>query len=195
MKEKVFISTIKNVLNSNYIGDDCAYLPDLGIVVTQDSLVEDVHFSLDFMSPYQLGYKFVMVNISDVVASGAKPKYLTVALSIPTNIDENFIKEFYQGAKDACGNEIEIVGGDITRAEKVFISPIKQWIRSKFHILSLSYNQPSFSFNNKISSCNIPASSKYSVTAVSKSICASLSTDSEPVTCRIISIKLISRTA
>ena len=46
MKEKELINIIKTVLNSDYIGDDCAYLKDLGIVVSQDSLVEDVHFSL-----------------------------------------------------------------------------------------------------------------------------------------------------
>ncbi|MBR6723437.1 thiamine-phosphate kinase [bacterium] len=110
------------MLNSNYIGDDCAYLPDLGIVVTQDSLVEGVHFSLDYMTPYQLGYKSVMVNLSDIASSGANPKYLTIALSLPSNIDENFIDEFYKGAQQACGGEIKIVGGDITGADKVYVS-------------------------------------------------------------------------
>ncbi len=122
MREKEFISKIKNMLNSNYIGDDCAYLPDLGIVVTQDSLVEGVHFSLDYMTPYQLGYKSVMVNLSDIASSGANPKYLTIALSLPSNIDENFIEEFYKGAQQACGGEIKIVGGDITGADKVYVS-------------------------------------------------------------------------
>lgn len=122
MREKEFISKIKNMLNSNYIGDDCAYLPDLGIVVTQDSLVEGVHFSLDYMTPYQLGYKSVMVNLSDIASSGANPKYLTIALSLPSNIDENFIDEFYKGAQQACGGEIKIVGGDITGADKVYVS-------------------------------------------------------------------------
>ena len=69
MNEKELIKIIKSTLNSEYIGDDCAYLPDLGIVVTQDSLVEDVHFKLDFITPFQLGYKSVTVNISDVCAS------------------------------------------------------------------------------------------------------------------------------
>ncbi|MCM1338653.1 MAG: thiamine-phosphate kinase [Muribaculaceae bacterium] len=122
MKEKNFISIIKNTLNSRYIGDDCAYLDDLNIVVTQDSLVEDIHFSLDYMTPFQLGFKSVMVNISDVCASGAEIKYLTIALSLPKNIDENFIKEFYQGAKSACPKGVEIVGGDITGAEKIMVS-------------------------------------------------------------------------
>ena len=122
MREKDFISIIKETLNSKYIGDDCAYLDDLGIVVTQDSLVEGVHFLSDKITPFQLGYKSVMVNVSDVVASGAEPKYLTVALSLPSDIDENFVKEFYQGCKCACGEDIKIVGGDITGADKIFVS-------------------------------------------------------------------------
>ena len=122
MKEREFISSIKNILNSSYIGDDCAYLKDLNIVITQDSLVEDVHFKRDSITPYQLGYKSIMVNISDVVAIGAEPAYLTVALSLPSDVDENFIKEFYNGAKSACGKNAEIVGGDITGADKIYIS-------------------------------------------------------------------------
>lgn len=119
MREKDFISIIKNTLSSDYIGDDCAYLKDLGIVITQDSLVEDVHFSRKFMTAYQLGYKSVAVNISDICASGAEPKYLTVALSLPSDISNDFVKEFYEGAKLAG---VEIVGGDITGSGKIFIS-------------------------------------------------------------------------
>lgn len=122
MKEKDFINIIKNTLNSKYIGDDCANLTDLGIVVTQDSLVEDVHFSLKYFTPYQLGFKSVIVNVSDVVASGAEPKYLTISLSLPNNIEEKFVEEFYKGCKAACGDEVEIVGGDITGSDKVFVS-------------------------------------------------------------------------
>lgn len=122
MKEKEFISTIKNVLNSGYIGDDCAYLKDLGIVITQDSLVENIHFKPEFITPYQLGYKSVMVNVSDIAASGAHPAYITISLSLPHNIDNNFVKEFYYGCKEACGKDIEIVGGDITGSDKIYIS-------------------------------------------------------------------------
>jgi thiamine-monophosphate kinase len=63
-----------------------------------------------------------MVNISDVASSGAEIKYLTIALSLPNNIETTFIKEFYQGAKRACPNGVEIVGGDITGGDKVFVS-------------------------------------------------------------------------
>lgn len=121
MKEKELIQIIKSTLNSTYIGDDCAYLKDLGIVVTQDSLVENVHFKTDYMTPYQLGYKSVMVNISDICASGAEPKYLTISLSLPKHFDENFVKNFYEGAKEACG-DVKIVGGDLTGSDKIFVS-------------------------------------------------------------------------
>lgn len=127
MKEKEFINIIKNTLGSEHIGDDCAYLRDLGIVVSQDSLVEDVHFKREFITPFRLGYKSVMVNISDICASGAKPVYLTISLSLPNDIDADFVKEFYQGAKSACNPHtldevVRIVGGDITSADKIYIS-------------------------------------------------------------------------
>ena len=109
MKEKDFISIIKQTLNTEYIGDDCAYLKDLGIVVTQDSLVENIHFSLDYFTPYTLGYKSIAVNLSDIAASGAEAKYLTVSLSLPDRIENDFIKEFYKGCKAACQNSAEIV--------------------------------------------------------------------------------------
>ena len=119
--EKEFITIIKNTLKSDYIGDDCAYLKDLGITISQDSLVENVHFLRDKITPWQLGWKTAMVNISDICASGAEPKYLTVALSLPKDIKKEFIEEFYAGLKCAC-NGIEIVGGDLTASDKIFIS-------------------------------------------------------------------------
>ena len=76
---------------------------------------------MDLITPYQLGYKSVMVNISDVCASGAEPKYLTISLSLPNFVDENFVKEFYEGAKNASDN-VQIVGGDITGSDKIYIS-------------------------------------------------------------------------
>lgn len=121
MKELEIISIIQKILSSEYIGDDCAYLKDLDIVVTQDSLVEDIHFSRKFSTPYQLGYKSIAVNLSDISASGAQAKYLTVSLSLPKDIETNFVKEFYEGANSAL-NGAKIVGGDITGSDKIYIS-------------------------------------------------------------------------
>lgn len=123
MNEINLINKIKNTLKSQYIGDDCAYLKDLGIVISQDSLVEDIHFNKHMMSPYQIGYKSVMVNLSDIAASGAKPAYLTVALSLPKEIKDDAVVDFYEGAKYALENlDVEIVGGDITGSDKLYIS-------------------------------------------------------------------------
>jgi len=123
MNEISLINKITDILSSKYIGDDCAYLSDLGVTVTQDSLVEDVHFRRDFITPYQLGYKSIMVNISDVASSGAEPKYVTVALSLPKDVTEEYVEEFYKGAKSACDKfGVEIVGGDITSSDKIYIS-------------------------------------------------------------------------
>lgn len=121
MKEELFLETIKSIIGDKYIGDDCAYLEDLGIVVSQDSLVEDVHFKTEYTTPYQLGFKSMMVNLSDISASGAEPKYVSIALSLPKNIENDFIKEFYNGAKYALG-DVEIIGGDITGSEKIVVS-------------------------------------------------------------------------
>lgn len=124
MKELEFLEIIKNTLSKNtHIGDDCAHLKDLGIVITQDSLVEDVHFSLSFSTPYQLAYKAIVVNLSDILAAGAAPKYLTISLSIPNHLDNSFVSEFYKACNDLSTEYgFEIVGGDITGSSKLFIS-------------------------------------------------------------------------
>lgn len=121
MKELEFIKIINNITKSPYLGDDCAYLKDEGLVITQDNFVEDVHFKREWATPYQIGYKAAVVNISDLLAAGAIPKYLTIGLSIPNDINDEFVKEFYLGIK-AGSYGAEVVGGDITGADKVFVS-------------------------------------------------------------------------
>ena len=121
MKEQEFIEIIKKQTNSKFIGDDCAYLPEFGIVVTQDNFTQDVHFKKEWSTPYQIGYKAAAVNISDILASGAKPEYISVGLSLPNNTDDNFVKELYRGITEGSYGA-KIIGGDITGADKIFIS-------------------------------------------------------------------------
>ena len=121
MKELDFIRIIKEQTNNSLMGDDCAYLQDLGIVVTQDNFVEDIHFKREWATPYQIGYKACVVNISDIHASGAKPEYITVGLSVPDDVDEDFIREFYKGVQ-AGSYGAKIAGGDITGADKILVS-------------------------------------------------------------------------
>ena len=89
-KELKFLDIISKTLdNSSYLGDDCAYLKEYNLAISSDSLIEDVHFSISFMSPYEIAKKAMLVNISDILASGAIVKYATINLS--GKLDENFI--------------------------------------------------------------------------------------------------------
>ena len=123
MKESQLLNIITNTIDSSCIGDDCAYLKDLGIVVSQDTLVEDVHFRLSWMTPEELGIKAVLVNISDILASGAIPAYITISLSLPKDMDDKFVQEFYLGINSVCKQYgVKVAGGDLTGSEKVCIS-------------------------------------------------------------------------
>ena len=122
MKENDFINIIKKITQNSAIGDDCAYIRELGVVITQDNFIENIHFKKEWYSPLQLGYKAACINISDILASGGIPKYLTVGLSLPSYIDKKFIEEFYKGIL-STSTGIQIIGGDITgSANGIFIS-------------------------------------------------------------------------
>jgi thiamine-monophosphate kinase len=97
------------------IGDDAAVLkvPDKKILVTSDMLIEGVHFDLSFTTFYQLGYKFLAVNISDILAMGGRPKHFLVSIGIPDKCDSDDICELYSGINHIAGEfGITIVGGD-----------------------------------------------------------------------------------
>ena len=100
------------------IGDDAARLRG-GLVVTQDALVEDVHFRLDWTSWRDLGYKAAAVNVSDLSASAARPFALVVSLGAPPDTRLEDVLELYEGLNEAG---VEIVGGDTTRAERLYLS-------------------------------------------------------------------------
>ncbi|MBQ4646156.1 MAG: thiamine-phosphate kinase [Candidatus Gastranaerophilales bacterium] len=121
-KEFKFLNIIsKKIENSEYLGDDCAYLDEYKIAISSDSLIEDVHFSMQFMNPFEIARKALLVNISDILASGAEPKYATINLS--GNLNEKFIEEFYNGINSIEKEfNIKIIGGDLTKSEKITIS-------------------------------------------------------------------------
>ncbi len=125
MKEDIFINIIKNALPSSkdYIGDDTAFIKEKDMVITQDTLVEDMHFRTATTSSYNLAQKAVAVNLSDIAAAGAVPSYLVISLSLPGHIKENYIKAFYKGINDICIKyNVLTVGGDLTGGEKIVIS-------------------------------------------------------------------------
>lgn len=121
-KEEEFLKIINSTLEDNsYLGDDCAYLAEENLCVSTDALVEDVHFSTKYMNPSQIARKALLVNISDAIASGAKLKYITISLC--GKLTNKFVEEFYKEVdKMAKTFDFKVIGGDLTKAEKIFIS-------------------------------------------------------------------------
>ena len=100
------------------IENDAARLPD-GLVVTQDALVENVHFRFDLVSWRDLGFRAAAVNLSDLAASGADPEALVVTLALPTETELDRVLELYEGLNEPG---VAIVGGDTTRSEHAMLS-------------------------------------------------------------------------
>ncbi len=102
------------------IGDDCAVLPmgDEALVFTSDMLNEGVHFLTDKSSAYQIGYKSLMVNISDVAAMGATPVATLLSLALPqANFGEwsvDFMKGYHAASKKYG---VKLIGGDTTKSQ------------------------------------------------------------------------------
>ena len=116
MKEIEILNIINNTLSNNsLIGEDCAFLEDIGVFITQDTLCEGVHFDLKYTDFYFLAQKTAAVNISDLCANLSKPKYISISISFPANIDNKQIKQFYKGINDFCKKyNIVVSGGDLT---------------------------------------------------------------------------------
>jgi thiamine-monophosphate kinase len=100
------------------ITDDCAVLAG-GVVVTQDALVEGVHFRFGWTSWRDLGYKAAAVNLSDLAAAGAQPEALLVSLALPAETDSANVFELYEGMRETG---VAVRGGDTTRGDRVYLS-------------------------------------------------------------------------
>jgi thiamine-monophosphate kinase len=90
-----------------------------GLVVTQDALVEDVHFRLDWIGFRDLGWRAAAVNLSDLAASGAEPLALVVTLAVPRWTRVADVVELYEGIREAG---VPVVGGDTTAAPVIVLS-------------------------------------------------------------------------
>jgi thiamine-monophosphate kinase len=90
-----------------------------GLVVTQDALVENVHFRLDWIDWRALGFRAAAVNLSDLAASGATPQALLVTLAVPGSTLTADVIAFYEGLAEAG---VPVVGGDTTSSEHVVVS-------------------------------------------------------------------------
>lgn len=106
------------------IGDDAAvWRPRAHQVATVDTLAEDVHFTREFCSWTDVGWKAMAVNLSDIAAMGAMPRWALVALTLPETTGVGEVKSLFRGMTQ-CGQrqDIHIVGGNLTRGPKVILS-------------------------------------------------------------------------
>ncbi|MBK6937409.1 MAG: thiamine-phosphate kinase [Chitinophagaceae bacterium] len=106
------------------VGDDAAVIDHFGrqTVVTTDLLIEGVHFDLAYTPLKHLGYKSVIVNLSDVYAMNAVPTQIVISLGISNRFSVEGLDEFYEGVYAACSKYgVDLVGGDTTASQKGFI--------------------------------------------------------------------------
>jgi thiamine-monophosphate kinase len=90
-----------------------------GLIVTQDALVEGVHFRFDLLGWRELGERAAGVNLSDLAASGADPLALLVSLGLPAETELDDVLELYAGLNE---RGVPVRGGDTTRADRVLLS-------------------------------------------------------------------------
>ena len=106
------------------IGDDAAILQTQSehhLVITTDTLVEGIHF-LSQAPPYQIGYKLMATNLSDIAAMGAQPKWATLNLNLP-EINKNWLQEFSNGLfMCADKHQVALIGGDTTHSPTLSMS-------------------------------------------------------------------------
>ena len=106
------------------VGDDAAVIDHFGkqTVITTDLLVEGVHFDLAYTPLKHLGYKSVIVNLSDVYAMKAIPTQIVLSLGFSNRFSVEALDEFYEGVYAACAKYgVDLVGGDTTSSQKGFI--------------------------------------------------------------------------
>lgn len=115
---------LQNVSSVVGVGDDAAVIDHFGrqTVVTTDLLIEGVHFDLTYSPLKHLGYKSVIVNLSDIYAMNATPTQIVMSLGISNRFSVESLDEFYEGVYLACTKYgVDLVGGDTTSSQKGFI--------------------------------------------------------------------------
>ena len=107
------------------IGDDAAVIlaSSKKLVATVDMAVEDIHFKRGWSTPFQIGAKLTTANLADIFAMGATPKYLLVAAAITEVNNSQMVSELAKGIRSVADKyEVAVIGGDLSRAEKMSLS-------------------------------------------------------------------------
>lgn len=112
---------------AKFIGDDCAtlQLKEGFFVFSLDNFTEGTHYNSRVFSPYDIGWKALAVNLSDIAAMAADPLYYLVGLSLPEkDSNSQWIQEFYSGMNDCANNfgSAVLIGGDISKSSQTSIS-------------------------------------------------------------------------
>lgn len=106
------------------VGDDAAVIDHFGkqTVITTDLLIEGVHFDLVYTPLKHLGYKSVVVNLSDVYAMNATPTQITMSIGFSNRFSMEALEEFYEGVYAACETYgVDLIGGDTSSSQKGLI--------------------------------------------------------------------------
>ena len=115
---------IQNASTIIGVGDDAAVIDHFGkqTVITNDLLVEGVHFDLMYTPLKHLGYKSVVVNVSDLYAMNATPTHIVLGLAFSNRFSLEALDEFYEGVYAACEKYgVDLIGGDTSTSTKGFI--------------------------------------------------------------------------
>jgi thiamine-monophosphate kinase len=115
---------IKNASTIVSVGDDAAVIDHFGkqTVVTTDMLLEGIHFDLMYTPLKHLGYKSVVVNLSDIYAMNATPTHITISIAFSNRFSVESLDEFYEGVYAACEKYgVDLVGGDTSSSLKGFV--------------------------------------------------------------------------
>ncbi|WP_027964075.1 thiamine-phosphate kinase [Halalkalibacillus halophilus] len=131
MKEFDFIQAIKpsfyyqsSVIKG--IGDDAAVVqPSMAgnMVITSDSMVDGVHFTTDYMTFKDIGYRVLAANISDLIAMGSTPTYYVVNVVVPNDVSQHQLVEAIDGMKELASRyRMDLIGGDTVSGEQLMFS-------------------------------------------------------------------------
>jgi len=115
---------LRNASSILGVGDDAAIIDTFGknMVVSTDMLVEGVHFDLSYTPLKHLGYKSVVVNLSDIYAMNAIPTQVTMSIAFSNRFSLEALEEFYEGVYAACEKyDVDLIGGDTSTSHKGFI--------------------------------------------------------------------------
>ncbi len=117
-------SEIKNASTLLSVGDDAAVIDHFGrqTVLSTDLLIEGIHFDLSYTPLKHLGYKSVVVNLSDIYAMNATPTQVLLSIGFSNRFSVEALDEFYEGVYAACeAYGVDLIGGDTSSSQKGFI--------------------------------------------------------------------------